>query len=221
MKHEPPVDLRGAVLYHCGPVVVKEGDGWRVTAAGPTTSIREEPYQAEIIKRYGVRAVIGKGGMGAKTLAGAEGVRRRLPERDRRRGAVLRALHRARGRRVAAGVRHARSDVAPRRSRISRRSSRWTRTATACTRTSSRRRARCSKRCAADDATSITRSPQRVREQLLERRRRVRRILDVDPDRPPVVRFERLGVAERLRALQRPRTCSPPPESPSPSHRPR
>jgi fumarate hydratase, class I len=70
MKHEPPVDLRGAVLYHCGPVVVKEGDGWRVTAAGPTTSIREEPYQADILKRYGVRVVIGKGGMGAKTLAG-------------------------------------------------------------------------------------------------------------------------------------------------------
>jgi fumarate hydratase class I len=69
MKHEPPVDLRGSVLYHCGPVVVKEGDNWKVTAAGPTTSIREEPYQGEIIKRYGVRAVIGKGGMGAKTLA--------------------------------------------------------------------------------------------------------------------------------------------------------
>jgi fumarate hydratase class I len=70
MKHEPPVDLRGSVLYHCGPVVAKEGNTWRVTAAGPTTSIREEPYQAEILKRYGVRAVIGKGGMGAKTLAG-------------------------------------------------------------------------------------------------------------------------------------------------------
>jgi fumarate hydratase class I len=71
MKHDPPVDLRGAVLYHCGPVVVKEKDGgWRVTAAGPTTSIREEPYQAEILKRYGVRVVIGKGGMGAKTLGG-------------------------------------------------------------------------------------------------------------------------------------------------------
>ena len=69
MKHEPPVDLRGSVLYHCGPVVVKEGERWRVTAAGPTTSIREEPYQGEIIKRYGVRAVIGKGGMGQKTLA--------------------------------------------------------------------------------------------------------------------------------------------------------
>src|SRR6185436_10413872 len=70
MKHAPPVDLTGSVLYHCGPVVAREGDGWRVTAAGPTTSIREEPYQAEILKRYGVRAVMGKGGMGAKTLAG-------------------------------------------------------------------------------------------------------------------------------------------------------
>src|SRR5215216_1650904 len=69
MTHEPPVDLRGAVLYHCGPVVKKEGERWTVTAAGPTTSIREEPYQADVIKRYGVRAVIGKGGMGPKTLA--------------------------------------------------------------------------------------------------------------------------------------------------------
>jgi fumarate hydratase class I len=69
MSHEPPVDLRGAVLYHCGPVVAKRGDGWTVTAAGPTTSIREEPYQADVIQRYGVRAVVGKGGMGAKTLA--------------------------------------------------------------------------------------------------------------------------------------------------------
>jgi fumarate hydratase class I len=50
-------------------VVRKDGDTWAVTAAGPTTSIREEPYQGEIIKRYGVRLVIGKGGMGAKTLA--------------------------------------------------------------------------------------------------------------------------------------------------------
>jgi fumarate hydratase, class I len=70
MKHDPPVDLRGGVLYHCGPVVVKEDGGWRITAAGPTTSIREEPYQADILSRYGVRVVIGKGGMGAKTLAG-------------------------------------------------------------------------------------------------------------------------------------------------------
>jgi fumarate hydratase class I len=70
MKHEPPVDLNGSVLYHCGPVVVKEKDSWKVTAAGPTTSIREEPYQADIIRKYGVRVVMGKGGMGGKTLAG-------------------------------------------------------------------------------------------------------------------------------------------------------
>jgi fumarate hydratase, class I len=68
MKNPPPVDMHGSVLYHCGPVMLKEGDGWRVKAAGPTTSSREEPYQADVIRRYGVRAVIGKGGMGAKTL---------------------------------------------------------------------------------------------------------------------------------------------------------
>lgn len=70
MKHEPPVDLSGSVLYHCGPVVMKNNGSYKITAAGPTTSIREEPYQADIIKRYGVRAVIGKGGMGRRTLDG-------------------------------------------------------------------------------------------------------------------------------------------------------
>lgn len=69
MKNPPPVDLQGAVLYHCGPVAVQEGDTWVMKAAGPTTSIREEPYQADVIARYGLRAVIGKGGMGPKTLA--------------------------------------------------------------------------------------------------------------------------------------------------------
>ncbi len=70
MKNPAPVDLNGAPLYHCGPVVLKKDGEWIMTAAGPTTSIREEPYQAEIIRRYGVRAVIGKGGMGSKTLSG-------------------------------------------------------------------------------------------------------------------------------------------------------
>jgi fumarate hydratase class I len=60
--------LRGGVIYHCGPVVLEQDGKYRVVAAGPTTSIREEPYQADVIQRYGVRAVIGKGGMGAKTL---------------------------------------------------------------------------------------------------------------------------------------------------------
>jgi fumarate hydratase class I len=69
MKNPPPVDLHGAVLYHCGPVMLKSGETWTVKAAGPTTSIREEPYQGHVIREYGVRAVIGKGGMGKKTLA--------------------------------------------------------------------------------------------------------------------------------------------------------
>jgi fumarate hydratase class I len=69
MKNPPPVDLHGAVLYHCGPVMLQQDGKWTVKAAGPTTSIREEPYQADVIERYGVRAVIGKGGMGPKTLA--------------------------------------------------------------------------------------------------------------------------------------------------------
>jgi fumarate hydratase class I len=64
----PPVDLRGQIIYHCGPVVIKERGKWVVKAAGPTTSIREEPYQAHLIEQYGLRAVIGKGGMGPRTL---------------------------------------------------------------------------------------------------------------------------------------------------------
>jgi fumarate hydratase, class I len=67
MKNSPPVDLNGQVIYHCGPVMLKNGEEWQVKAAGPTTSSREEPYQATILKKYGVRAVIGKGGMGKKT----------------------------------------------------------------------------------------------------------------------------------------------------------
>ncbi len=72
MKHESPVDLNGGILYHCGPVVLKDGEGWKMMAAGPTTSAREEPYQGEVIRKFGVRVVIGKGGMGAKTLAALE-----------------------------------------------------------------------------------------------------------------------------------------------------
>jgi fumarate hydratase class I len=60
--------LKGGVIYHCGPVVLEENGTYRVVAAGPTTSIREEPYQAHVIERFGIKAVIGKGGMGPKTL---------------------------------------------------------------------------------------------------------------------------------------------------------
>lgn len=68
-KLPPEVNLRDGLIYHCGPVVVKDAEGqWKVTAAGPTTSIREEPYQWQIIRDFGLRGVIGKGGMGDKTL---------------------------------------------------------------------------------------------------------------------------------------------------------
>lgn len=69
LDHDAPVDLNGSIIYHCGPVMLKDEEGnWQVKAAGPTTSIREEPYQGDIIKKFGIRAVIGKGGMGKKTL---------------------------------------------------------------------------------------------------------------------------------------------------------
>lgn len=63
--------LAGSIIYHCGPVVRKNPDGsYDFVAAGPTTSAREEPYQADVIGRYGVRGVIGKGGMFDKTRKG-------------------------------------------------------------------------------------------------------------------------------------------------------
>lgn len=70
--------LAGGVIYHCGPVVKKVGqasglpDRYEFVAAGPTTSIREEPYQAAVIEHFGLRGVIGKGGMGGKTLAACQ-----------------------------------------------------------------------------------------------------------------------------------------------------
>jgi len=64
---------RDGVMYHCGPVVSREADGrWRFVSAGPTTSTREEPYEADVIAHFGLRAVIGKGGMGPKTLAACQ-----------------------------------------------------------------------------------------------------------------------------------------------------
>jgi fumarate hydratase class I len=70
MKNDAPIDLTGQIIYHCGPVMLKDEAGtWHVKAAGPTTSIREEPYQGDVMKKFGLRAVVGKGGMGPKTLA--------------------------------------------------------------------------------------------------------------------------------------------------------
>jgi fumarate hydratase subunit beta len=67
------VSFKDGIIYHCGPVVVKDEHGrWKVTAAGPTTSIREEPYQWQVMRDFGIRGVIGKGGMGDRTLAACQ-----------------------------------------------------------------------------------------------------------------------------------------------------
>ncbi|MDA8239957.1 MAG: FumA C-terminus/TtdB family hydratase beta subunit [Nitrospiraceae bacterium] len=72
-KEEVPFDLSGTVLYHCGPVVEKADGEFRAVAAGPTTSMRVEMYEAIVIREYGLRGIMGKGGMG-------EGTRRALKE---------------------------------------------------------------------------------------------------------------------------------------------
>ena len=63
-----PVDFADGALYHCGPVIVSEKGGYKVVAAGPTTSVRENPYEPEFIAKTGVRLIIGKGGMDDATL---------------------------------------------------------------------------------------------------------------------------------------------------------
>ena len=66
---EIPVDFRDGALFHCGPVMIRKNNEWKVVAAGPTTSVRENPYEPDFIKASGVRLVIGKGGMDSNTLA--------------------------------------------------------------------------------------------------------------------------------------------------------
>jgi fumarate hydratase class I len=67
--------LKDAVIYHCGPVVGgMDTKAYHFVAAGPTTSIREEPYQGDVMRHFGLRGVIGKGGMGAKTLKACQEV---------------------------------------------------------------------------------------------------------------------------------------------------
>lgn len=62
-----PVDFHDGAIYHCGPVMVRREGNWMVRAAGPTTSVRQEPYMAQIIAEHKVRLIIGKGGMGEPT----------------------------------------------------------------------------------------------------------------------------------------------------------
>ncbi|HIP99259.1 TPA: fumarate hydratase [Candidatus Bipolaricaulota bacterium] len=68
LERGAPFPLEGLALFHCGPVVQKVEGGWRVVAAGPTTSARMELFQAEFLKKFRPRVIIGKGGMGERTL---------------------------------------------------------------------------------------------------------------------------------------------------------
>jgi fumarate hydratase class I len=74
-KSDIPFELSGTVLYHCGPVMEKSGEGYRALSAGPTTSMRVELYESQIIREYQIRGIMGKGGMGEMT-------RRALKEND-------------------------------------------------------------------------------------------------------------------------------------------
>lgn len=67
-KKDIPFELHGGIIYHCGPIIKKVDDAYKLIAAGPTTSMRVEMYEADVIKAYGIRGIIGKGGMGNKTL---------------------------------------------------------------------------------------------------------------------------------------------------------
>jgi fumarate hydratase subunit beta len=62
-----PIDLKGSAIFHCGPIVKKECGEWRVISAGPTTSTRMDIFESEFIRNFGVRVVIGKGGMGERS----------------------------------------------------------------------------------------------------------------------------------------------------------
>jgi len=69
LERGSPLPLEGLAIFHCGPVVQKRGEAWEVVAAGPTTSARMELFEAEFLRRFRPRVIVGKGGMGEKTLA--------------------------------------------------------------------------------------------------------------------------------------------------------
>jgi len=60
--------LKNGVIYHCGPIAKKENGKWKILSAGPTTSTRMEEFEETMMEEYGIKAVIGKGGMKEKTL---------------------------------------------------------------------------------------------------------------------------------------------------------
>jgi len=67
-----PVDLNGLAIFHAGPIVAKDGDGWKMVSIGPTTSMRMEKHEKEFIEQTGVKLIIGKGGMGPNTEDGCK-----------------------------------------------------------------------------------------------------------------------------------------------------
>ncbi len=70
-KRKLPVDLKGGAIFHAGPIVKeREGGGYEMVSIGPTTSMRMEKFEKEFLSETGVKLVIGKGGMGAETVAG-------------------------------------------------------------------------------------------------------------------------------------------------------
>lgn len=68
LERGSPIPLEGLAIFHCGPVVRRKGEGWEVVAAGPTTSARMELFEADFLRRFRPRVIVGKGGMGEKTL---------------------------------------------------------------------------------------------------------------------------------------------------------
>jgi L(+)-tartrate dehydratase beta subunit len=72
LKMKLPVDLKGLAIFHAGPIVAKDGKGWKMVSIGPTTSMRMEKFEKEFIKQTGVKLVVGKGGMGPETVEGCK-----------------------------------------------------------------------------------------------------------------------------------------------------
>lgn len=72
LGRELPVDLRGNAIFHAGPIVARDGEGWQMVSVGPTTSMRMERFEKEFIEQTGVKLIVGKGGMGPNTVAGCQ-----------------------------------------------------------------------------------------------------------------------------------------------------
>ncbi|RLG60024.1 hypothetical protein DRN86_03355 [Candidatus Geothermarchaeota archaeon] len=65
---KPPIDLKGAVIYHCGPIVKRINEKWTVVSAGPTTSSRMDKYIPDLIREFGIKIIIGKGELSEKVV---------------------------------------------------------------------------------------------------------------------------------------------------------